>query len=105
MRSNRYFLLAMLTGVGVLNFVDRQILSILLEAIKEDLAFSDVQLGLLSGTLFAVFYSIVGIPVARLADRWDRFNCTIFMVGNDHALRFGNLVPPSGACSNWCCGW
>ena len=62
----------MLTGVGVLNFVDRQILSILLEAIKEDLAFSDVQLGLLSGTLFAVFYSIVGIPVARLADRWDR---------------------------------
>jgi predicted MFS family arabinose efflux permease len=72
MRSNRYFLLAMLTMVGVLNFVDRQILSILLEAIKADLAFSDFQLGLLSGTLFAVFYSVVGIPVARLADRWDR---------------------------------
>jgi MFS family permease len=72
MRSNRYFLLAMLTSVGILNFFDRQILSILLQAIKEDLLFSDLQLGLLSGTLFAVFYSIVGIPVARLADRWDR---------------------------------
>tara|TARA_B110000908_G_C10268197_1_gene467043 strand:+ start:5465 stop:6697 length:1233 start_codon:yes stop_codon:yes gene_type:complete len=62
----------MLTSVGILNFFDRQILSILLQAIKEDLLFSDLQLGLLSGTLFAVFYSIVGIPVARLADRWDR---------------------------------
>ena len=72
LRHNKHFLLAILTIIGVMNFVDRQILSILLESIKLDLELSDLQLGLLSGTLFAFFYSIVGIPIARLADRWDR---------------------------------
>lgn len=72
MRANRYFLLAVLTLIGVLNYVDRYIMSILLEAIKTDLKFSDSLLGLLSGTIFALFYAFVGVPVARLADRWDR---------------------------------
>ncbi|MEM6582896.1 MAG: MFS transporter [Pseudomonadota bacterium] len=72
MRSNRYFMLAVLTIVAVMNFVDRQILAILLESIKADLALSDLELGLLSGLVFAVFYALVGIPIARLADRWDR---------------------------------
>lgn len=72
LRSNKYFLLGILTLIGVLNFVDRQIMSILLEDIKVDLEFTDLELGLLSGTLFAFFYSFVGIPIARLADRWNR---------------------------------
>ena len=72
MRSNRYFMLAILTLVAVMNFVDRQILAILLESIKADLKFTDLQLGLLSGLVFAIFYALVGIPIARLADRWDR---------------------------------
>ncbi|MEM1155888.1 MAG: MFS transporter [Pseudomonadota bacterium] len=72
MRSNRYFMLAVLTVVAVMNFVDRQILAILIESIKVDLQLSDLQLGLLSGLVFAVFYAAVGIPIARLADRWDR---------------------------------
>ncbi len=72
MRSNRYFLLGILTLVALMNFVDRQILAILLESIKADLKLTDLELGLLSGLVFAIFYSLVGIPIARLADRWDR---------------------------------
>lgn len=72
MRQNKYFLLALLSLVGVLNFVDRQILAILLESIKEDLDLSDRQLGLLSGFYFALFYAFFGIPIALLADRWHR---------------------------------
>lgn len=72
MRENRYFLLGLLTLIGVLNFVDRYILSILLESIKADLHLTDRQLGLLSGFYFAVFYSLFGIPIAMIADRWHR---------------------------------
>lgn len=66
------YALWLLTVVYIVNFVDRQILSILLQAIKEDLGLADWQLGLLSGTAFGIFYSILGIPIARLADRWSR---------------------------------
>ena len=55
-----------------LNFMDRQILAVLAEPIKRDLALSDTHLGLLYGLAFAVFYSILGIPLGRLADRFDR---------------------------------
>jgi predicted MFS family arabinose efflux permease len=72
MRENRYLLLGLLTLVGVLNFVDRYIVSILLESIKVDLDLADQQLGLLSGFYFAVFYGVFGIPIAILADRWHR---------------------------------
>jgi len=66
------YALWLLTIVYIVNFVDRQILSILLQAIKEDLGLADWQLGLLSGTAFGIFYSILGIPIAQLADRWSR---------------------------------
>ena len=56
----------------VVNFVDRSILSILLEPIKHDLGLSDTQLGLLGGLAFAIFYTTMGIPIAALADRWSR---------------------------------
>ena len=52
----------------VVNFVDRQILSILLESIRQDLQFNDLQLGLLGGLAFAIFYATLGIPIAMLAD-------------------------------------
>jgi predicted MFS family arabinose efflux permease len=72
--SSRYaeYVLWLLTLVYVVNFVDRQILSILLQAIKEDLGLADSQLGLLSGTAFGIFYATLGIPIARVADRWSR---------------------------------
>jgi MFS family permease len=55
--------------VYVLNFLDRQILNILAEPIKGELKLSDTQLGLLAGPAFAVFYAVLGIPIARYADR------------------------------------
>jgi predicted MFS family arabinose efflux permease len=66
------YALGVLALVYVVNFVDRQVLSILLESIKLDLGLSDVQLGLLSGTAFGLFYATLGIPIARLADIFSR---------------------------------
>ena len=66
--------LTLLTVTYFFSYMDRQILSILLEPIKADLGVSDTQLGLLTGLAFAVFYAVLGIPVARLADRHNRVN-------------------------------
>jgi MFS family permease len=54
--------------VYILNFLDRQIVNILAEPIKGELGLSDTQLGLLAGPAFAVFYAVLGIPIARYAD-------------------------------------
>ncbi|OWQ97771.1 spinster family MFS transporter [Sphingopyxis witflariensis] len=64
--------LAMLFLVGTINFVDRQLLSILVEPIRADMQFSDTQFGLLTGLAFALFYAAMGIPMAMVADRWNR---------------------------------
>ena len=64
--------LMVLVIVYVFNFIDRQILSILAESIKADLGVSDAQIGFLYGTVFAVFYAVFGIPLARFADVWVR---------------------------------
>jgi predicted MFS family arabinose efflux permease len=64
--------LALLFVAGALNIFDRQVVNILAQAIKVDLSISDAQLGLLTGTSFGLFYSILGIPLGRLADRVDR---------------------------------
>jgi hypothetical protein len=70
-RYQRY-LLGVLVLVYVLNFLDRQIITILAEDIKRDLGVSDAEIGFLYGTAFAVFYAIFGIPLGRLADVWSR---------------------------------
>ncbi len=64
--------LAVLWVVYVFNFIDRNILSILLEPIRQDLGVSDTAMGVLTGFAFAVFYTFAGIPIARLADRSSR---------------------------------
>ncbi len=66
--------LFMLTLVYAFNFVDRQILVILQEPIKNDMGLSDTQLGLLSGFSFALVYITAGIPIAYWADRTNRRN-------------------------------
>jgi MFS family permease len=66
------YVLALLFVAYVFNFVDRQILGILLDSIKRDLQLSDSVMGLLTGTAFAVFYATLGLPIARLADVWVR---------------------------------
>ncbi len=68
----RYTVLALLTVVYAFNFVDRQILGILAPYIQADLGLDDKQLGLLSGFYFALFYTVVGLPIAWLADRYNR---------------------------------
>lgn len=66
------YVLGLLVLVYAMNFIDRQILSILAEDIKRDLGLSDADLGFLYGTAFAVFYALFGIPLGRLADNWVR---------------------------------
>jgi MFS family permease len=68
----RWYVIWLLFAVYVLNFVDRQILTILVEPIRKDFNFTDTQMGLLGGFAFAVVYSILGIPIARIADRKNR---------------------------------
>ena len=67
-----WYALFILVLVYVLNFVDRQILSILANDIKADLNLTDADLGFLYGTAFAVFYALFGIPLGKLADSWHR---------------------------------
>lgn len=70
--QKRHYILFILCLVGIVNFIDRQILSILLEPIRTDLGVSDSMMGLLSGIAFAAFYAVAGLPLARLADRANR---------------------------------
>ena len=73
-KNYRTFVLVLLTVIYGFNFVDRQILGILAPFIQEDLGLTNTQLGLLSGLLFAAFYTVVAIPIAWLADRYSRVN-------------------------------
>ncbi|MCY7375630.1 MAG: MFS transporter [Pyrinomonadaceae bacterium] len=67
-----YYALGLLTFVYVMNFLDRQIIYILFPLIKKEMAFTDTQLALLGGTSFAIFYTLLGIPFGRLADKTSR---------------------------------
>jgi predicted MFS family arabinose efflux permease len=71
-RAYKRWLLALLTGILMFNFVDRFALGVVLEQIKRDLQLSDTELGFLTGLAFALFYSVMGIPIARWADRGNR---------------------------------
>jgi MFS family permease len=66
------YALGLLLVVYIFNFIDRQILSILLENIRAEIELSDTQLGFLGGIAFALFYTFAGIPIARWADRGSR---------------------------------
>ncbi|MGO4166417.1 spinster family MFS transporter [Novosphingobium sp. YAF33] len=69
-----WFAAGMLAAANTLAFVDRQALALLVQPIKEDLQASDTAMSLLYGLSFTMFYVLVGIPVARLADRANRRN-------------------------------
>jgi len=66
------YALALLVLTNVLNYMDRMILSVVLEEIKAEFALSDTQSGILAGFSFAIFYGTVGILIAQLADRYSR---------------------------------
>ena len=65
--SYRYYVLFLLWVSYIFNFIDRQLMPILLEPIKQEFGASDTAMGLLAGFAFAVFYATLGVPVARLA--------------------------------------
>ncbi len=73
-RPYRYFVLGVLLLAYVFAFIDRQLMSILLEPIKAEFGASDTAMGFLTGLAFALFYATLGVPVARLADNWSRRN-------------------------------
>jgi predicted MFS family arabinose efflux permease len=72
--ATRRYALLLITTVYVFNFVDRQILAILLPAIKAEFGVDDWVLGFIAGSAFALFYATLGVPIALLADRWNRRN-------------------------------
>lgn len=95
-----WLVLVILWFVYVLNFLDRQLISILAKPIQESLGISDGELGLLSGLYFALFYCLISIPVGWLADRTNRakvlsLSCAIWSaatMGCGLAGNYGQLV-------------
>lgn len=67
-----WYVVGVLMFAYTVAFIDRQILSLLIQPIKEDLGITDTQIGLLAGLAFAIFYSFIGIPIAKLADTKNR---------------------------------
>jgi len=94
--TTRYWTLALLTMVYALSILDRYILGIVLPQIKEEMALSDMSLGLLSGTAFALFYATLGLPIARLADRFSRKKIIAYSV-----LTFSVMTALCGVTKNF----
>ena len=79
--GTRRYVLTILVIAYTFNFIDRQILGILVEPIRLELGVSDTAMGLLTGLGFALFYTLLGIPIARYADRANRRNLIAVAVG------------------------
>lgn len=75
------YVLAILFVVIMLNFLDRQVISIVAEPIKQEMELTDKQIGLMTGLSFALFYTTLAIPVAALADRWHRSKIIAIAIG------------------------
>lgn len=102
--KGRYLALGMLILVYTLNFLDRQIISILKDPIGKELQLSDTQLGLMGGLAFALLYTSLAIPIAWLADRksriwimtwalgvWSAFTALCGLTGNFWQLFFARM--------------
>jgi len=88
--------LGLLLAAYTCNFVDRTIIATIGQAIKEDLALSDTQLGMLGGLYFAILYTVMGIPIARLAERYSRVNIIAASV-----LIWSGFTALCGAATNY----
>ena len=75
------YVVAVLWVVMLLRFVDLQIVAVLLESIRREFEVSDTLLGLMTGSAFAIFYGTLGVPIAWLADRYNRRNIIVAAVG------------------------
>jgi MFS family permease len=98
--ANRSYVLLVLTLIYVVNYLDRQILGILLPYIQKEFSINDFDAGLLSGTVFAVIYATLGIPLATFADRMSRRNIiaaslatfSVMTVLSGYAAQFWQLL-------------
>src|SRR5947207_6495860 len=77
----RAYVLTALFVVYTFNFIDRSVLAIVQEQIKNEFHLSDTQLGLMGGPTFAFLYTILGIPIARLAERRNRMTILSICLG------------------------
>ena len=77
----RRYVLVVMTAVYTLNLVDRTLISLFLQSIKDDLHLSDSELGLVTGIAFGLFYAAFGIPFGRWADRGNRVTLTSIAIG------------------------
>jgi MFS family permease len=75
-----WFVVAVLMTAYAVSFVDRQVINLLTESLKHDLQISDLQIGMLQGLAFGVFYTLVGLPLGRLSDTLNRRN--VIMTGS-----------------------
>ena len=91
-----WYTLGVLVLVYVLNFIDRQIITILAPDIKRDLGLDDADIGFLYGTAFAVFYALFGIPLGRLADSWSRIRLLTIGLGLWSAMTATSGLARSG---------
>lgn len=73
-----WYALSILTLIYVMNFVDRVLIYLLFAPIKKEMLFSDTQLALLGSTSFVIFYTLLGIPFGRIADKYSRKNLIVF---------------------------
>jgi len=78
--ARKNYVLGVLTAVFMLNYIDRGLIILLLQPIKEDLKLSDTQLGFLTGIAFGLFYATLGVPIARWADHGNRVNLTALCI-------------------------
>jgi MFS family permease len=95
--ARRYYVLGLLTIVYALNFLDRTIFNVLIEPIKKEFLLSDTTMGLLAGFGFVLFYSLLGIPIARVADRINRRNIVALALAFWSAMTFLCGIPSSVA--------
>jgi MFS transporter, Spinster family, sphingosine-1-phosphate transporter len=92
----RTYLLVVLCTILASNYLDRMTLGLVLEDIRKELSLSDTQLGLLTGIAFALFHAVLGIPIARWADRGNRV--TIISIT---AILWGAAMALCGAAANF----
>ena len=87
------YILTLLTVMSALAFMDRQILSVLIEPVKLEFGLSDLQIGLITGLGFAITFGLLGVPLGRLADRCERRSLIAWCRG------LGGLLAALGAAS------
>ncbi len=80
-RARAGYALAILTAISFFNYLDRMVVAVLVEPIKRDLHLSDTQMGLVAGFAFAMLYAALGLPLARVADKYSRVRLLSICVG------------------------